>query len=84
MEKTLAEHKALLERFRTTFSSQHIASASSNVINVDIAATSDDESTSSLTGGGTMPHLSDTEDEDVEEDNRSKRKEDAALDLTCV
>ena len=84
VEKTLAEHKALLERFRTTFSSQHIASASSNVINVDIAATSDDESTSSLTGGGTMPHLSDTEDEDVEEDNRSKRKEDAALDLTCV
>ena len=86
VEKALAEHKALLERFRSSFASQHHlpATSKSSVSNIDLAATSDDES-SSMTGG-TMPHLSDTDDDDIVDDaeSRSKRREETPLDLTCV
>ena len=87
-ENVLAEHKALLERFRSTFSPQQISpfkspTSASSVVPVDL---SDDDS-SSMTGE-TMPHLSDTdEEEEIEEnakENRTKRKDEMPLDLTCA
>jgi hypothetical protein len=89
-DNVLAEHKALLERFRSTFSPQQMSPFKSptSVVPVDL---SDDDSCSMT--GETMPHLSDTdEEEDIEEtenvsksENRTtKRKDEMPLDLTCA
>ena len=83
-ENVLAEHKALLERFRSSFSAHQMSSpppmsssfkSPTALSSSDLARVSDDDS-SSLTGEETMPHLSDTEEEEeevvMEDENVSK------------
>jgi hypothetical protein len=81
----VSEHQALLERFRSSLSSPPLSAAfKSSVANVDLGGTSDDES-SSMTAGS-MPHLSDTDDDVIEDrvPSPAKRKDEKPLDLTCA